>query len=98
MLRQLKADVTQRCAFIEGSRPQLCLRRELVDCVIVHSCLQGNALFTTTRSKDSAQCIATAKDSCLQAANCVVWMHNLEVLHTLPWSGNLHLLAHAAPV
>ena len=49
-------------AFIEGSRPQRCLRRELVDSAVIHSNLQqGNALFknlcskfSTTRSKDSA--------------------------------------------
>ena len=71
MLRQLKVDVTQRCAFMEG---------KLVDSVVIDSNLQqGNALFkylcskfSTTRSKDSAQCIAAAKDSRLQAKNCAV--------------------------
>ena len=54
---------------------------------------QGAALFKdlgpkllVTWDEHFAQCVATAKDSRLQADNCAVQMHNLEVLAVAPCS------------
>ena len=76
----------------EGSRPQLCLWRELVDCVVVHSCLQeGNALFKNLCSKFSTRTLRSAQQG-LKTRACRLRRVCLDAQFEGVGSGAIHTL------